>query len=486
VIDSHRFEQPQRLSALTLVLGPIRNLQGWIFPIVIALFLGRNDGPGLAGAGMFAFIVVAAVGRQAIELARLRWWVANGAFELRSGVLQVETKSVPVERIQNVDLSEPLIPRLLGLAEVRIETAGATGGEIALRYITRPDAIALREVLATRTPGPASEAPATVLLSSSTRELLIAGVTSNRIGALVVVVGAAWGWAFDLGLDIDGVIGEAGEAARGVGPLLIAMVVLILMILVGWVVSIAGTLLRYHGFVLTEHGADLRREHGLLTRTSGVIPIRRVQAVRIERPWIRRFVHRATVVADTAGSVVADTDTGSGVVAPIIRDSEVESVVSRVIGIEGPFESGLESVSPLAIRRAFVRAAVPVLLVSMAAAFWQPAAALAAVPGLGAAYLWARARYRAIGYRIDGRLLVARSGILTRRSWLVPISKVQSTVVRSSPFQRRFGLATLSVDTAGPGSHKVTVIDLDALVAATIAQDLSGWSAPWGLVSDGV
>jgi putative membrane protein len=315
-----RFAQPQQLSFLTLVLGPIRTLQGWLLPILVAVFLGRNDARGLGGLGLVGVILVVTLVRQAVEILRLRWWLSDGSFELRTGILQIETRSVPLERIQNVDISEPLLPRLLGLAEVRIETAGSTGGELALRYITLADAVALRELLASRVPTAEVERSSTVLLEAGPRELLIAGATANRIGALVVLVGAAWGWAIDLGFDVDEIVGGAGEAAQGFGPGLLAAVALISMVLVGWVVSIAGTMLRYHGFVLTEYGVDLRREHGLLTRTSGVIPIRRVQAVRIERPWIRRFVGRATIVADTAGSVAADTDTGSGVVAPIIRD----------------------------------------------------------------------------------------------------------------------------------------------------------------------
>lgn len=482
-----KFSAPQQLSLLTLVLGPLRTLQGWVFPLIIAAFLGRNDAGGFGGVALIGFVVLAAVVRQGLEVIRLRWWVTAGSFELRTGILQIETKSVPLERIQNVDLSEPLLPRLFGLCEVRIETAGSGGGELALRYISRADAESLRELLASRVPEELAVAAPTTLLATDTGELLIAGATSNRVGALVVLVGAAWGWVIDLGLDTDEVLGGVFDAAGGFSPALVAAVVLVVAVVVGWVASIAGTLLRYHGFVLTEHGADLRREHGLLTRTSGVIPIRRVQAVRVERPWIRRFVHRATIVADTAGSVAAATDTGSGVVAPIIGDDQVDRLVGRVLGIQGAFEADLARVSPLAIRRGFIRAALDLLILTvLVAAFGSALWVAVLVLGVPLAWWWAVARYRAIGYRVDETLVVARSGVLLRRTWLVPVSKVQSAAVRSSPFQRRLGLASLSIDTAGPGSHRITVIDLEVATAVALGAELSERSSAFGLVSDGV
>ncbi|MGF1664683.1 MAG: PH domain-containing protein [Acidimicrobiia bacterium] len=482
----NRFSEPQRLNGLTMLLGPVKTIQGWLFPIVVALFLGRGDGRAFGSVGIIAFIVVVSVARQALELLRLRWWVADGSFELRSGILQVETRSVPLGRIQNVDLLEPLLPRALGLAEVKIETAGGSGTDLVLRYIARTDAVELREVLATRTPEAQDEPASNLLFTAPTSELLVAGATGNQIGALIALAGVLWGWSIDLGFDIGDVIEDAGDVVLGIGPVLVIGAVLVVMILVGWVVSIAGTLLRYHGFVLSEYGVDLRREHGLLTRSSGVIPINRVQAVRIERPLMRRFVHRATIMADTAGSVTASADTGSGVVAPIIRDAALDPVVERVLGLEGPFEDQLRSVSPLAVRRMFIGASLDVVITFGLLAIWRPLFAAAIPIGLVLSYLWAKAAYRAIGYRIDDELIVARSGVLTRRTWLVPVGKAQSTVVRSNPFQRRLGLATLSIDTAGPGSKEVVIIDLERATAEAIAIELSHRSAAFGLVSDGV
>ncbi len=481
--------EPQRLHPLTLVLGPLRVLRGWLVPLVIAFAIGR--GGGVESLADFAF-VFALVGfgvlRQVLEVVRVRWWMDGEAFQMRVGILQLESRSVPIERIQNVDITEPLIARFLGLAEVKIETAGSGGGDLALRYISLTQAQELREALIARAgvAGGGEQRAVETLVQTDLGELLIAGATANRIGALLVLMGAAWGWALEVGVDPQDALTGAGDVVVDTNPVALAGLALVTMVLVGWVVSIGATVLRYHGFLLTQDGEDLRREHGLLSRSSGLIPLKRVQAVRIERPWLRRVFHRASIVADTAGSVAAATDTGSGVVAPIIGDGAVARLAERVLGIPIPPPEMLLSVSRLAIRRGFVRVAVPIGFATLALLAFRPRVAWAPLLLLPLAYGWALLRYRSLAYRVDGRLVMAQAGVLTRRQWLVPTAKVQSTVVRSSLFQRRLGLATLSLDTAGPGTRKVTVIDLPVDDARSIAADLSALSALTGLDSDGV
>ncbi|HUG84973.1 MAG TPA: PH domain-containing protein, partial [Euzebya sp.] len=60
-----------------------------------------------------------------------------------------------------------------------------------------------------------------------------------------------------------------------------------------------------------------------------------------------------------------------------------------------------------------------------------------------------------------------RQGILVRRTTVVPVAKVQSTATHQTVFQRRLGLATLSVHIATTTrSGTVQVVDLDADLAA--------------------
>jgi putative membrane protein len=476
---------PHGIHPLTLVLTPARVLQGWLIPLVVAFALGRAQ-EGLA-AGVF-FVVVAIVYSSINELGemiRLRWWVSDGAFEFRTGILRLETSSIPVARIHNVDVVQPLLPRLLGLAEVRIDTPGAAGAEVELRYVSLPEAMALRDHLASVAPIGETD---TLLVSASLGELVLAGATATRLGAFVVLGWAVLGWADNLGIDL-GTLGKtfaAGVGSNVSNAVTVGFAIAAVAVLVGWLASIVGTVAKYHDFRLTESVGELRREHGLLTRSSGVIPIARIQAIRIDRPWLRRMVGRATIVADTAGSAVAGSETGTGMLAPIIKEPRVDALIGRVLGIKGPYESELWRVSRLSVRRGFAKAMGVVALCTLLLTMFVPWGSWLGVPGAFASWGWARLRHRAIGYRVEQTLLVSRSGLLVRRTWLVPTDKIQSVAIRRSPFQRRLGLASVSVDTAGPGRRRIVIHDIEDGVADTIADALSTWSSQMAFSADGV
>ena len=62
---------------------------------------------------------------------------------------------------------------------------------------------------------------------------------------------------------------------------------------------------------------------------------------------------------------------------------------------------------------------------------------------------WPPIEYRYFRYRIDGQGIDIRLGVLWRRVISVPRSRVQHIDVAQGPLERRYGLASLSIYTAG-------------------------------------
>ncbi|MEX1279839.1 MAG: PH domain-containing protein [Acidimicrobiia bacterium] len=482
-------DEPGRLHPLSLVAGPFRILGGWALPLLVALVLGlRSDGFG--GFELVLLALVFAVGRQVIEYLRLRWWVTDEGVELRTGFLQVEQRSLPFDRIQNVDVNEPIVARLVGLAEVRIESAASGSTDIALRYVPVADALTIRDELVGHAPSTGDaldedREPARALVEVPLSELLVAGATSNRIGALAAGVAAVVGVLFQAGVDP----GDLLDEAAGLVPigLTIGIVFVIGAIVVGWIVSIAESVLRYADFTLTLEGDEARRVHGLLSRSSGRIPLPRVQTVRVEQALLRRWLGRATILADTAGSLASGTESGTGVVAPIVGVERVPELASTMLRRPGTDAEHLQPVSRLAIRRGFVRGIIPVVVVlAVPAILLSPWWATALVVVAPLVWVWARARWRAIGHRLDRDLLVVRSGVLTRRIWFIPTDKVQSVAVVRTVFQRRLGLGSLRIDSAATADGVITVIDLEHDTARRLAEALADRSSATAFAPDGV
>lgn len=68
---------------------------------------------------------------------------------------------------------------------------------------------------------------------------------------------------------------------------------------------------------------------------------------------------------------------------------------------------------------------------------------------------WPAIEYRYFRYRLDGEGIDIRMGVVWRKVISVPRSRVQHIDVLQGPLERRYGLATLSIYTAGTEFAKV-------------------------------
>jgi len=89
-------------------------------------------------------------------------------------------------------------------------------------------------------------------------------------------------------------------------------------------------------------------------------------------------------------------------------------------------------------------------------------AALAFALGLLAFTVWwyPPARYRRLGYRLDDAGITIQDGVFWRTQSALPRVRIQHTDVSQGPLQRRYGVATLKLYTAG---SRFTRIELPGL-----------------------
>ena len=120
----------RRLSARMLLIHPVREVGRFIPAIAGLLIAGRTTGFG-PWWGLVGVVLV-------IALSIARWYttryrITPTQVELRTGLLNRKTVVVPADRVRTVDVTAPVLHRLLGLAKVDIGTGGGGRGETAFR-----------------------------------------------------------------------------------------------------------------------------------------------------------------------------------------------------------------------------------------------------------------------------------------------------------------------------------------------------------------
>jgi putative membrane protein len=449
--------------------------------VIARRFIGASILPMLAlvvSAGLRVILPIAVVLLVVgVPLAVLSWWrfryrVGDGKLELHSGVLSRSVRTIPLDRIRGVDVTEPFVHRLLGLVKVDVEAAagGRSKAELSLAAVSREEADRLREAVLAGPRAADGDEPveARPVYQATPALLVLGGLTSMRyLLAPAAVVGVVFNLADDLP---GGIVDRAADAAADRFPTDALGIVLVAVLAIGLVVlaAVAGSLLVDWRFTVRDEGERLVASRGLLTRRVVHLDRDRIRGVDVRDSPLRRPLGLSSVNAIAAG---LRGRSGGTTLAPVIANPELASLLEAVDpGAPDP-AAALVPHPPASRRRRLVRAlALPLLALAILAALGILWAALVAAVVTVLALLVGLDRHRQLGHRFDGRRLALRGGSLQRRwSELDPDAAVAFDVT-SSPGQRRAGLCTLTLH-LGQGAGSRRALDLeDGQATALLAQ----------------
>lgn len=410
---------PARLSPVTPLVDIAKALPG----IVIVAVLLRTELLPRLPLPPLGLPLLLGIGVAAIALARLlRWWRlrywfdADGDLRMDSGVIVREHRRLALSRVQSVDVDQPLLARVLGLADVRIEVAGAGDTRVRLAYLPTSAARDVRAGVLARAaglPADVGEAPETVLHRVPTglliRSTVLAGVP-GLIGLLLAV---------------------AGLIALTVGsgtPLILMLTIL------GPAVAAGRRVLQWYDFTIAQSPDGLRLRSGLVGRSSHTVPPGRVQACAVSEPLLWRTRGWRRVTMTVAGQPGGDEQSTPDTLIPVAEPELVAALIARVLpGIE--------------CQR------LP----------WQPAPR--------------RVRWRSplaartMACAVTDEVVAVRAGTFTVTTTIAAHARCQSVRITQGPWERALALASLAVDlTPGPVTLRTRVAaDLAGPLAESLA-----------------
>jgi len=410
----------KRLSPLTpLVRG---------FYVVVAFVVTSWDDMLRGDVGPIGWILLALlIGGLVFGTAswlRTKYWIEGDELRVDTGLISRQSRRIRVDRLQGIDIVQPLAARVFGLAELKMDVAGGGSSEGSLAYLPLHEARELREQLLARREAvreaavPAGAAPA----APPEPERVIARLDLGMLVVSLLLSGETVGFllsAVVLGV-VFAVFGSLGGVA-GVVPVLIAFGAAQLR-----------KLLAFYGFTVARTSSGLQVRRGLFELSTQTIALARVQGLVVTEPWMWRGLGWARLDVALAGKT----------------------------GSEGDGKPAASTVMPVA-SRAFVAQLAAYLLESASGhvGVRPDAVPLRATPERARWAAPVRRKYLSAG--LDEHVLVGREGVLTRRIHVVPHARVQSLRLHQGPWQRRLGLADLLVDSP-PGPVRLRARHRDA------------------------
>jgi putative membrane protein len=319
---------PQRLDPLSPVVRAGRSAVGLLVLLSVSTFSNLSSSGHSASGNKHDYIfdivlVAAAVILAVVSWAVTTWWLDGDALQVATGMIRRQNIRVPLARIQAVDLVQPWLARVLGLAEVRVRTGGGSKADARLMYLKIDDAdrvrsslLALAHGLSDTTPAPAEWPLVSVANDRLVGSVLLSGTTLWSVIAVGTLIGLA----------LSGRIGAAILSAGGS-----TLVVYLFLIARTSILRVASE----WGFHVAEAPDGFRIRCGLLSRIAETVPAGRVQSVRMLEPLWWRPLGWCRLELHLAGGVHKGRSQGSSTVRrallPVGTRAEADMLLARVL-----------------------------------------------------------------------------------------------------------------------------------------------------------
>ncbi|MDZ8200460.1 PH domain-containing protein [Microbacterium sp. SSW1-59] len=384
--------------------------------------------------------------------------------EVRSGVLFRTHRRAPLDRVQGVNLTRPMIARLVGMAKLEVVGAGLDAN-VKLEYLSTPNAEAVRsDILRLASGRQLAEAAARAEHDRATGRRAASDLAATAASTVSSGLDGLVHGAEDPAEEPESVVQiPPGRliASQLLSGSTIALLVGIIAIVVGaiygtpWVLFgifpvVLGfgaytirTITRSLRYSIAPTRSGVRITFGLFTTVTEIVPPGRVHAVEVSQSIFWRPLGWWSVSVNRLSGKSA-TDTGTDQFATVLPVGDRDDV-ARVLGLVLPH------LSPDQWRAIFEDGVL------------GPRDADPYVTTPRRARLFRLLSWKRNGFLLSADTLFLRRGVVWRTLGVFPLARLQSVDVTQGPVDRRLSVANVRAHTiAGRVSGALGIIDRDA------------------------
>lgn len=488
--DPGDFREWARVHAVTPYIHSLQALIVLGICLLAAIPSGSTDSRN-SNPAPYIVLVLALAGLFLISLSLLAWRVneyriGDDAVYQRKGIVFKQYRQARLDRLQAVDVVQPLFARVFGFAEIKIQVAGGAGSSVSLRFLKLEDAEDLRnEVLAlaagykgetveTAAPQvpplmpPAEQAtlpvgdwttpragdpedrevkptlpmPRPRAVAATERRMydvplgrligsIVVSWTFVTIALVAIGVGLLMTWlaVADEGLGMD-----EGSTTGGAVSTILALISITAVL---W-----GQLNANASFTAGIAADGIRLSHGLLDTRRQTVPPGRVQALNIKQSLLWRGFDWWKITINVAGY------------------QDQTEAVSTLLPV-GPRQQALDA---LWLVLPDLGDPDPAGTISTAMSGKGTENGFTASPARS--WIFDPFQWRRRGVKATDRALLIRRGLFLKEFFVVPHERTQSLTIRQGPLQRWLRLGTIEVhSTRGVVRPVAGHLDLDDAIA---------------------
>jgi len=381
-----------------------------------------------------------------------RFGISEGHLVWHTGWIFRRDRRIPLDQIQNVNLRQNLLERLLRVATVEVESAAGSGAEMQLKVLGLPAAESFRQELMAllvqvKDPAPAQDA----LVCLSATDLLLGRLSENHWMQVLLssFLGGSLIAAFSFAFQHEWIFRTPRELIA-----LLAFGGLVLLAMGGWGLGAATYILKWGRFEVRREGAFDRVSYGLVNRVQLSIRPSRIEYVELVRTIPQRWLSRSTLYVGTAGSFGE-----AGILAPIglmmtqrTADAAVRTIVPGLDIGTLPW-SPFPSVYYRSLVAKFLLTSAGAILIERLAHLAEFEPLVWTVRGMIAPFYLAYAATVVThllarsesGYALTDQALALRFGYYQQRVRVIPVERLELVSTTQPPWWRKQSVVQVTV-----------------------------------------
>ncbi|MGB7785627.1 MAG: PH domain-containing protein [Salinimicrobium sp.] len=467
------FSVPQRQSKVGLVLifatslyRLIRNL--WV---LLIYFLVRETDPAtvlMLSLGTAAVLLLL-LGYSIVSYLRFKFHIDEGnkEFVLEKGVFESDVTNIPFGKIQQVNFKRSILQRIIGVYSVVIDTAGSGEKEVEIKALSEEKANALADRLMDlkrEETGIASEEEnieeaeqqsVTALPQWEYKvpflTLIKIGLTSNYLRGVGIIVAFYFTLREQFMLEdtLPGRVPQSVFFSSG------SFIFIIFLLLIGMLITIGETLIKYYDLNLKKFRDSLQVEMGLRNNTRVNLKASRIQLLQVlTNPLQKKLgLHKLKIALASS----RDDVNKSKIVVPGLPQEIVTQVKKYFFGSE---IERLHKITPnkLLLFRKISRGMIPLFLGLVLGFFYREFFSFGTLGLLASIYLVLLAvfnyfYYKSLRLYISNDFLVKHSGIWVRKKQFLEMFRLQALSVKQPLWYKRRGIVNLVFHSAAGDIH---------------------------------
>lgn len=348
----NNFSSPQRQSLIGVVVMFADTFQGAaraLWPVLFVWILRINQmskfylWTGIAAV----FILVSVIAYLKYRNFTFFLDEDNEEFIISKGILNKTRIAIPLDKIQQVNINQSLIQKIIGVHALEVDTAGSSGKEATIRAIRHDLALALKErlletgyapQLAEAGPTAASAETNRPFIQISLTSLLKTGITSNyarSFALLIAFVATTFQYIEDYievaGYDED----PLDEYINPKVMLRFIAVIIVGIIIITLVINLVRTIFRYFDYRITKQHDSLLLSYGLINTKNTILRPRKVQIVAIARNYFQKKLNINDLRIRQASGVDSSSDKAqqqTAIEIPGCNDKEKDALLNFLLG----------------------------------------------------------------------------------------------------------------------------------------------------------